>query len=570
MKQIDPLINQPEPITLLFPVIESTLLKAKIRTNRDEILKRFNKSRPRIAIVSGSDDHPAHVYDDVVIEELVKQIWQQNGIPFILKVPTMCDGIAQGHAGMEYSLKSRDFTTELVMGQIVGHHYHGVIFISGCDKNPAGFLGAAIKVNQVYQKVYNKPFPFLVINTPVMRDIKLPESIKRILPKSPELKDLFSQTLKCNVYAQYYKILSDLQTKGRIKNKEKILKELSKYVCTTGGTCAFMGTGNSSKFILYGLGIVPDELALPVIKDYTDGKRLKKVVQLLFQLNREKIDCIKIIEGNLLNSHKILGAVNGSLNWILHFKYLANLLKKKINLPAAANNIPVLYPADKSVFQLAEVKEIFSMMKYLLNKKIIKNQSTLQGDWHVRLKRIRDKQYTVLDRSRFLSFSGNLFKRVYIKLNQEEYQRLKLFHNQYLICLVFHSQDEFLNTLLKEKKNIKQQVEKIKLKHKLNSNLIAIFILKEGLEAKGMPEMYYPSEYINKDDYLKDRTLLITDGRFSGATYGFSFGYMEPEYKRSKALQKLKTGDLIQFDFVKRKINLARFTRGEPRMNMNK
>ena len=83
-------------------------------------------------------------------------------------------------------------------------------------------------------------------------------------------------------------------------------------------------------------------------------------------------------------------------------------------------------------------------------------------------------------------------------------------------------------------------------------DLIALFLLDQGYEQRGMPEMYYPTEYINSDSSLKERTILITDGRFSGATYGFSFGYMEEWY----GCDDLKDGSLILFDFKNKRINL--------------
>jgi len=68
MKKIDPLIQQPEPITLILPVVEHLLKKNNIKTTRDEIIKRFYAKSLRIAIISGTEDHPAHIYDEALIK----------------------------------------------------------------------------------------------------------------------------------------------------------------------------------------------------------------------------------------------------------------------------------------------------------------------------------------------------------------------------------------------------------------------------------------------------------------------------------------------------------------------
>ncbi|MDD5067882.1 MAG: dihydroxy-acid dehydratase, partial [bacterium] len=347
MKTRDPLLNQPEPVTLFLPVVEALLKKNGCSAKREEIVRCFYQARPRIAIISGSEDHPAHIYDDILIRCLVRDIWSQKGIPFVFKVPSLCDGMAQGHKGMEYSLASRDLTAEIVTGQIIGHHYDAAIFLSGCDKNPAGFLAAALKTNRVYKKEFGKNFIFLFLNTPVMKDIPLPASLKKIMPASEALQALFPETLKCNVYAKYFKVLSGLEKKGRAKESARILRSLAPYVCTTGGTCAFMGTGNTSKFILYSLGLVPDEYALPVLKDYVNPNASRRVTDLLFRLIRNKKDISRIVVENFENSLHVLGCINGSLNWILHFRYLSGLTGYVKDIIHSVHDRPVLIPADR-------------------------------------------------------------------------------------------------------------------------------------------------------------------------------------------------------------------------------
>jgi len=57
----DPVITQPEPITIILPFMMEILHSAGIKTARDEVVTRFMTGSPRIAIVHGGEDHPAQV-----------------------------------------------------------------------------------------------------------------------------------------------------------------------------------------------------------------------------------------------------------------------------------------------------------------------------------------------------------------------------------------------------------------------------------------------------------------------------------------------------------------------------
>ena len=65
---------------------------------------------PRIVIVAGARDHPAQIDDDDISRRAVAAIWKQGALPFETSEPAVCDGIAQGHYGMTFSLVSRNLT----------------------------------------------------------------------------------------------------------------------------------------------------------------------------------------------------------------------------------------------------------------------------------------------------------------------------------------------------------------------------------------------------------------------------------------------------------------------------
>ena len=72
----------------------------------DEIYNRLEENAPRIAIIGGSADHPAHIMDLKTSAHAAIRIWQNGGVPFYFSTPVLCDGTAQNNMGMSYSLQS--------------------------------------------------------------------------------------------------------------------------------------------------------------------------------------------------------------------------------------------------------------------------------------------------------------------------------------------------------------------------------------------------------------------------------------------------------------------------------
>jgi dihydroxyacid dehydratase/phosphogluconate dehydratase len=77
---------------------------------------------------------------------------------------------------------------------------------------------------------------------------------------------------------------------------------------------------------------------------------------------------------------------------------------------------------------------------------------------------------------------------------------------------------------------------------------IAVVIAGQGPVAFGMPEMFTPMQHINANRFLKRLATIISDGRYSGVTYGAAIGHMTPEALEGGGILYLKTGDLLFLD----------------------
>jgi dihydroxyacid dehydratase/phosphogluconate dehydratase len=67
--------------------------------------------------------------------------------------------------------------------------------------------------------------------------------------------------------------------------------------------------------------------------------------------------------------------------------------------------------------------------------------------------------------------------------------------------------------------------------------------------------MFYPSEYLNRDPVLRHVAALITDGRYSGATYGPCIGHASPEAMDGGGIGALRSGDVVYLDTTERRID---------------
>ncbi|MCC2687002.1 MAG: Dihydroxy-acid dehydratase, partial [Paenibacillaceae bacterium] len=83
---------------------------------------------------------------------------------------------------------------------------------------------------------------------------------------------------------------------------------------------------------------------------------------------------------------------------------------------------------------------------------------------------------------------------------------------------------------------------------------LAVVIAGQGPEAFGMPEMYTPMQHINANRKLKKLVTVISDGRYSGVTFGAAVGHMTPEAYRGGGLLYLQTGDLLYLGLRERQI----------------
>ena len=87
--------NEPITVAALLDRGKQVLGLPGLGWSLDEIYDRMEANAPRVAIIGGSPDHPAHILDLETSLRAAHRIWQQGGVPFSFSVPVLCDGTAQ-------------------------------------------------------------------------------------------------------------------------------------------------------------------------------------------------------------------------------------------------------------------------------------------------------------------------------------------------------------------------------------------------------------------------------------------------------------------------------------------
>ncbi len=104
--------------------------------------------KPFIGIASSyTDVVPGHVHMERLKSAIEKGIYASGGISFTFGTPAICDGIAMGHKGMNYSLPSRELIADCVETMAQAHGFDGLVLLTSCDKITPGMLMAAARLN---------------------------------------------------------------------------------------------------------------------------------------------------------------------------------------------------------------------------------------------------------------------------------------------------------------------------------------------------------------------------------------------------------------------------------------
>lgn len=492
-------------------------------------------SKPQIIVESSyGHSHPGSAHLNKLVEEAGKGIHDAGGRAANYYVTDICDGEAQGHDGMNYSLVSRDIMAAMMEIHVKATPFDAGVFITSCDKSVPAHLMAIARLN--------------------MPAVLVPGGIMKAGPNLLTLE----QIGKYN--AQY----------ERKEISEEQLLAYKKDACPSCGACSFMGTASTMQVMAEALGIaLPGSALIPThihyLKDisrYAGQRAVELGNEELFPSDILTIEAFK-------NAIIIHAAIAGSSNSLLHLPTIAHELGLELppelfdeihrQIPFLLNIRPSGFWPGEYFWYAGGVPAIMEELKDVLNldvrtvtgKCLGENLETLrQNGFYEGCRKylpalgvkISDiikpfdnpirKQGAIAILKGNLAPEGAVVKHAAISPNLMQAT---------LIARVFNKEEEALQAVLQ--KDI----------HPGD----AVFIRYEGPKGSGMPEMFYTTEAIASDPELAESIALITDGRFSGATRGPAIGHVSPEAYEGGPIALVENGDLVHIDIPARILEIT-------------
>lgn len=481
-------------------------------------------SKPFIAIANSYIDIvPGHVHLQSFGKLIKETVRAAGGVPFEFNTIGVDDGIAMGHAGMKYSLPSRELIADCVETMIEAHCFDGMICIPNCDKIVPGMAMAAMRVNIPTIFVSGGPMP--AGRTP-----------------AGETVDLISVFEGVGAYQS-----------GKID--EQRLKTLEDYACPSCGSCSGLFTANSMNCLLEALGLALPYNGSALAQTEEREALARKAATLILELVERQITPRQIVTAEALDDAFALDmAMGGSTNTVLHTLAIAN--EGGISYPlerinAVADRVPHLCkvsPAGKwhmeDVHRAGGVPAILAELASAgiglhLDRPTVSGVSLRQSIAGAAIQDeevIRRFSNPHSPQGGLAILFGNLAPQGAVVKTGGVSAQMRRFSGR---ARIFESQEEAMAGILGS------QVQPGEV----------VVIRYEGPKGgPGMQEMLSPTSAIMGMG-LGDQVALVTDGRFSGGTRGACIGHVSPEAAARGPIAALEPGDWIDIDLEERTLN---------------
>jgi len=491
---------------------------------------------PLVGIANpAADVTPCNVHLDDVAEAAYEALDDAGGMPIEFGTITISDAISMGHEGMKASLISREIIADSVELVSFGERMDGLVTIGGCDKNMPGMMMAAIRTDL--------PSVFLYGGS--------------IMPGEHDGREITIQNLFEGAGA-----VAD----GDMAPEE--LDEMERNACPGAGSCGGMFTANTMASISETIGFAPLGSASAPAEDrerYEEARRAGEVA--LDAIEQQRTPSDFLTRSSFENAIALQVAVGGSTNAVLHL--LAMAAEAGIDLDIEAFNeisrrtpkIAALQPGGERVMNdLHEVGGVPVVLKELLDNGLLDGDAlTVTGNTIAEeLDRIdppaiaeldTDFLHTVDDpiheRGAIRILTGNLAPDgAVIKITGKDHLRhegpVRVFENEEPAMAYVQEGNV-------ESGDGRESEESQANQNSLSSGDV-ICIRNEGPRGgPGMREMLGVTSAVAGQGHADD-VALFTDGRFSGATRGFSIGHVAPEAFVGGPIAALQDGDIVTID----------------------
>ena len=512
-----------------------SLLKA-IGYTDDEI------RRPLIGVANSVNSIvPGHANLNQIAEAVKAGIYMAGGTPVEFGVIGVCDGIAMGHAGMKYSLGSRELIADSIEVMVTAHALDAIVMIPNCDKIVPGMLMAAARMD----------IPAIFISGGPMLAGRHPEDPSKKV-------DLIS------VFESVGKVRTGQMTEDQ-------LCAIEDAACPTCGSCAGMFTANSINCLTEAIGMgLPGNGTIPAVM--SARLRLAKTAGMrIIDLLNNGITPSRILTAEAFeNALCVDMALGCSTNTTLHLAALAHEAGMPFDLEminSVSDRVPHLCSLSPGgthhIEDLNSAGGIQAVMKILsaaglihgecitVTGKTVKENIDSVRPIDIGVIRPIDNPY---HRTGGLAvLFGNLAPNGCV-VKQSAVAKEMLRHEG--PARVFDSEEAATEAIMSGR---------------INKGDVVVIRYEGPMGGPGMREMLTPTSAIAGMGLDAD-VALITDGRFSGGTRGAAIGHISPEGMQKGPIAVIREGDRIAIDIPGKSISLKvaddeiarRFTTWQP------
>ena len=514
------------------------LLRAtgQIRDARD-----FEK--PFIAVCNSYVDIvPGHAHLHQFAQVVKDAVRAAGGVPFEFNTIGVDDGIAMGHAGMHFSLPSRELIADCVETMVSAHCFDGLVCIPNCDKIVPGMLMGAARVN----------LPTIFVSGGPMA-AGVDRSGKKI--------DLITVFEGVGQHAS-----------GKIDDAR--LLELEALACPTCGSCSGMFTANSMNCLCEALGVALPGNGTILATSPERHELARRAATQVMRLVESNTRFLDIVTADAIDNAMALDvAMGGSTNTVLHVLALAR--EAGVDYPierinAVAERVPHLAKVSPAwdgnrqwhIQDVHAAGGVYAILRELTATALTAEDAEGSGESAEELLQLDVPTVT-----------GSTLKenlREVARGDGECIRRVDTPHaKRGALCVLF-------GNLAPEGAVVKVgAVEQHEMRFRGPARCFeneeeafaaaqhggiragdVVVVRNEGPRGgPGMREMLSLTSYLKGSD-LGASVALITDGRFSGGTRGLCIGHVSPEAVEGAAIGLLRDGDVIDIDLGERRLHV--------------
>ena len=472
--------------------------------------------KPMVGVANGhSTITPCNSGLQKLADAAVAAIAEAGGNPQVFGTPTISDGMSMGTEGMKYSLISREVIADCIETCVQGQWMDGVLVIGGCDKNMPGGMIAMARTNVPSIYVYGGT----------------------IKPGHWHGQDL-------NIVSVFEAV--GAYTANRIDAVE--FEAIERNACPSSGSCGGMYTANTMSAAFEALGL---SLLGSSTMANTDAEKVTSAAEsgrvLLEAIKRDIKPRDIITRESIENAVALIMAVGGSTNAVLHFLAIARAADVEWTLDdfeRVRQKVPVLCDLKPSGQYLAvdlhQVGGVPRVLKALLEAGLLFGDClTITG--RTLGEELQSQPDTQIDTPRVIyPVSAPIYAHGHLAILKGNLAvdgavaKITGLKSPKITgpARVFNDEDSAMDAILND------QI-------RAGDVLVLRYLGPKG--GPGMPEMLAPtSALIGKG--LGDSVGLLTDGRFSGGTWGMVVGHVAPEAFAGGTIALVHEGDLITID----------------------